>query len=428
MTNNFSESNFMTKPNFFHFKIIIFFTFLFCTSFSTSIAQSTQLKSGDYQFRIHRTDGHDIVFNTIVKDSVGKKIMYIKNGSNRLLVDSIVSGNDSLYIELPYFESGFAAKVNSDGNLSGDWIKKSGDNIRRMPFNAIYGESKRFAISKKANHNVSGRWDVTFKDGSLSTKSVGQFVQKGNQITGTFLTPYGDYRFLEGVVSGDSIYLSGFDGSYALAFTASIKNDKEINIGKFYSGTQPPQTWSGIKNSKAALNEAFTMTTIKDGAAKVVFTYPDTDGKMVSINQPPYKGKVVVIQIMGSWCPNCLDETKFMVEKYPYYNKLGVEFLGFAFERTDDFERSAKSLQPFLKNFKPPYPILVPPVAVSDSLMTEKTFPQLDKIKAFPTSIFIDKNGYIAKVHAGFDGPATGEQYEKYKKEFDEILKKLLAE
>ena len=409
-------------------KIFIPLTFLFCLFFTTSNAQSSQLKSGDYKFSIHRADGQDIVFNTIVKDSIGKKIMFIKNGSNRLLVDSIISKNDSLYIELPYFESGFAAKINAKGNLEGDWIKKSGDNVRKMPFSAIYGEKERFPIIKKAAHNVTGRWDVTFMDDSVSTKSVGQFEQVGNVITGTFLTPYGDYRFLEGVVSGHNIYLSGFDGSYALSFTATIQNDKKIIDGKFYSGAQKLQTWTGIKDSKAALNEAFTMTTIKEGASKVIFTYPDTEGKMVSINQPPYKGKVVVIQIMGSWCPNCLDETKFMVEKYPYYNKLGVEFLGFAYERTDDFEKSAKSLQPFIKNFKPPYPILIPPVAVSDPEMTEKTFPQLDKIKAFPTSIFIDKNGYIAKVHAGFDGPATGDQYEKYKKEFDEILKKLLAQ
>ena len=416
------------KTNYIGVKKISSIILVFCL-FTTNVqAQSAQFKSGDYRFNIHRADGHDIVFNTIVKDSAGKKIMYIKNGNNRLLVDSIIAKNDSVFIELPYFESGFIAKINSNGNLEGEWIKKSGDNVRKMPFDAIYGEKKRFPVSKKATYNVSGRWDVTFKEDSTLTKSVGQFLQTANHITGTFLTPYGDYRFLEGVVSGDSIYMSGFDGSYALSFTAIIQNSKKIKDGKFYSAIQEPQTWTAFKNSKAALNEAFTMTKIKEGASKVTFTYPDTDGKMVSINKAPFKGKVVVIQIMGSWCPNCLDETKFMVEKYPYYNKLGVEFLGFAYERTNDFERSAKALQPFLKNFKPPYPILIPPVAVSDPLMTEKTFPQLDKIKAFPTSIFIDKNGYIAKVHAGFDGPATGAQYEKYKKEFDEILKKLLAQ
>ena len=401
---------------------------IFCMSFSVSNGQARSLKSGNYIFSIYRPDGEKIVFNTIVKDSLGEKIMYIKNGSNRLLVDSIVVAGDSIFIELPFFESGFAAKINSNGNLEGDWIKKTGDKIRRLHFDGIYGKLNRYAISKRAKSNVSGRWDVTFFKDTVSSKSVGQFVQKGNYITGTFLTPYGDYRFLEGVVNGDSIYLSGFDGSYALSFTAVIKNNSTIVDGKFYSGVQDPQKWSGFKNSKAALNEAFTMTTIKQGASKVTFTYPDTEGKMVSINQPPFKGKVIVIQIMGSWCPNCLDETKFMVEKYPYYHKLGVEFLGFAYERTDDFERSAKALQPFLKNFRPQYPILIPPVAVSDPLMTEKTFPQLDKIKAFPTSIFIDKNGYIAKVHAGFDGPATGDQYTKYIKEFDEILKKLLAD
>ena len=415
------------KTNILQLQKVIPLIILFCISFTISYAQNNQLKSGNYQFRIHRTDGHDIVFNTIVKDSLGKKIMYIKNGSNRLFVDSIIAKQDSVFIELPYFESGFAAKINTNGNLDGDWIKKSGDKVRRVPFSAIFGEKKRFPVSRKATQNVTGRWDVTFRQDTVESKSVGQFVQTGSSITGTFLTPYGDYRFLEGVVSGDSIYLSGFDGSYALSFTATIQSNRKIKNGKFYSGIQKPQTWIGIKNPKAALTEGFTMTTIKEGASKVNFTYPDTEGKQVSINKPPFKGKVVVIQIMGSWCPNCLDETKFMSDVYPRYNKMGVEFVGLSYERTEDFQRSAKALQPFIKNFKPPYPILIPPVAVSDPLMTEKTFPQLDKIKAFPTTIFIGKDGYIAKVHAGFDGPATGEQYEIYKKEFDEIIKKLLA-
>lgn len=417
----------MKIPSFLLIKICFFiFSFLLLFSPDSSQAQSSSLKNGNYQFKIHRADGQMISFNTIVKDSAGKKIMYVKNGSNLLLADSILFKKDSVFIELPFYESGFAAQIKANGNLRGDWIKKGGDNVRRMPFDAVYGEKNRFKVTSKPAYNVTGRWEVPFVSNTGVMNSVGEFTQKEQYVTGTFLTPYGDYRFLEGVVSGDSLYLSGFDGSYAMLFTAVIKNNQQITEGKLYSGAAELQTWTGIKNSKAVVEDGYSLSKIKPDAGKVKFAFPDMHGKIISNTDPNYKGKLIVIQILGSWCPNCLDETKFLSDNYEKYRKIGVEFIGIAYERTDDYERSKKSLQPFINNFKPAYPILIAPVAVSDTLRTEKTFPQIDKIAAFPTTIFIDKDGYIVKVHAGFDGPATGIHYEEYQKEFEQTINELL--
>jgi hypothetical protein len=85
-------------------------------------------------------------------------------------------------------------------------------------------------------------------------------------------------------------------------------------------------------------------------------------------------------------------------------------------------------LQPFKKRFKVQYPILITGVTVSDSLRTEKTLPQLESINAFPTTIFVDKKGNIRKIESGFAGPATGEHYTEFKKEFNKIIDELLAE
>ncbi|HJY23008.1 MAG TPA: hypothetical protein VJ279_08995, partial [Hanamia sp.] len=105
-----------------------------------------------------------------------------------------------------------------------------------------------------------------------------------------------------------------------------------------------------------------------------------------------------------------------------------IEFIGLAYERTTDFKASQKALQPFIKRFNIQYPILITGVSVSDTLRTEKTLPQIDKITVFPTTIFIDKKGNVRKIHTGFDGPATGEHYIQYQKEFDEITNELLNE
>jgi len=151
-------------------------------------------------------------------------------------------------------------------------------------------------------------------------------------------------------------------------------------------------------------------------------------GRQVSIDDETFQNKVLVIQILGSWCPNCMDETKFLSEYYKKNHQRDIEIIGLAYERTADFKSSQKALQSFQKRFGVTYPILITGVTVSDPLRAEKTLPQLEKIEAFPTTIFVDKKGNIRKTHSGFNGPATGEHYTKFKEEFNEIIDQLLAE
>lgn len=404
--------------------------FLLLAFVSLHWMQPPQLKSGLWRATIERPDGHEIVFNFEAKDSAGKKIIYVINAGERLLVDSIEASGDSVWIQMPFFESGFHARITETGDLKGSWIKNYGNRKQILPFEATHNIEYRFAVSHKPAANISGRWSADFvgRDQEIS-KLVGEFVQNGSHLTGTFLDPTGDYRFLEGVVSGDSLKLSAFDGSHAFLFTAKIDNDNKISGGKFYSGARGIQDWSAKRNAKAALPDEFSGVKIKPGAGKLNFSFPDmNDGHLVSINDQRFKNKVVVITIMGSWCPNCMDETKFLSEYYQQNHEKGFEVIGLAYERTTDFKTSQRSLQSFKKRFDVQYPVLITGVTVSDSLRAEKTLPQLEKIPAFPTTIFVDKKGNIRKIHSGFDGPATGEHYEQFKKEFNEIISQLLAE
>ena len=388
------------------------------------------LKSGTWRATIERPDGQQIVFNFESKDSAGKKIIYVINASERLLVDSIETLQDSVFIQMPFFESGFKAKVLPDGNLQGVWIKKYGKIVQSLPFKAEYNTNQRFEVSSPAIANISGRWSSYFKGKNNQVSTiVGEFKQKGSHVTGTFLDPTGDYRFLEGVIDGDSLKLSGFDGGHAFLFTAKVDNAHTISGGKFYSGARSIEDWNAEKNDQAAIPDGYGETKIKYGAGKLNFSFRDIDdGHNVSISDKTFENKVIVIQIMGSWCPNCMDETKFLSEYYKKNRQKGVEVIGVAYERTTDFGSSQKALQSFKKRFDVQYPILVSGVTVSDSLRAEKTLPQLEKIEAFPTTIFVDKKGDIRKVHSGFNGPATGEHYTEFKKEFNEIIEGLLAE
>jgi thiol-disulfide isomerase/thioredoxin len=388
-----------------------------------------QLKNGLWRATITRTDGHEIVFNFLSKDSAGKKVIYIINGEEHLLVDSVMTRADSVFIQLPFFESGFRARITEQGNLEGQWIKHYGERILRLPFKAEFNQAKRFDVSSAPVANISGSWVSTFVNKGKKSTYVAEFKQQGSRVTGTVLDPTGDFRFLQGVVSGDSLKLSTFDGANAYLLIAKIDDRNHISAGKFYAGATGTEDWTAVRKEDANPGNGFEEPKIDRHAGKVNFTFPDSKtGKPVSFSDKKYKGKVVVLDILGSWCPNCMDETKFLSDYYINNRNKGFEIIGLAYERTTDFKSSQEALMPFEKRLNVQYPILITGVTSADTLKTQKTLPQLEKIKAFPTIIFVDKKGNMRKVESGFSGPATGRHYTEFKKNFDKTVKKLLAE
>ena len=421
---------FLKKLKFFPNKLTLLFAFFTVVLFSFCKNENVKLKNGFWRATISRADGHQIVFNFETKDSAGKKIMYVINGSEHLLVDSIESRGDSVFIQMPFFESSFNAKIMDEGNLQGSWVKKYGERIQVLPFTATFNQKKRFKVTAPPQANITGRWMTEFVGrGNKISKIVAEFTQQGSYLTGTFLDPTGDFRFLQGVVTGNSLKLSAFDGAHSFLFTAKIDDADHISEGKYYSGATSVEDWTAIKDLNAKVSDGFSETTINKDAGKLNFSFPNSDdSSMVSINDKEFKNKVVIIQILGSWCPNCMDETKFLSNFYNKNHQRGVEMIGLAYERTPDFHSSQKALQPFKKRLNVDYPVLITGVTVSDPEKAEKTLPQLRSINAFPTTIFVDKKGEIRKIESGFSGPATGEHYSEYKKKFNKIVEELLAE
>ncbi|NLR62203.1 TlpA family protein disulfide reductase [Chitinophaga polysaccharea] len=388
------------------------------------------LSNGVWQAKLHRKDGADIVFNFDVRDSIGKPVLFVLNATDKLLVDDVKQQGDSVFIKMPFFDSEFKARLSSDSALEGVWIRHLADKDVSIPFTAAAGNADRFPVNKPAAANVTGRWATQFvsskeKDKAPST-AIGEFKQVGNLVQGTFLTTTGDYRFLEGVVDGDSLRLSTFDGSHAYLFTAQVGKDS-ISNGRFYAGIGDGlEYWSAVKNDTARLPDEKTIATMKPGHEQLDFSFPDLNGNKVSLKDDRFKDKVVIITLMGSWCPNCMDETGFLSKWYEKNKDRGVEVLGLAYERTPDFEKSKKSLEGFLKRFDVKYPVLVTGVTPADPEKGEKTLPQLTGIKGFPTTIFINKKGKVQEVHTGFSGPGTGEHYEQFQADFNRLTTDML--
>jgi thiol-disulfide isomerase/thioredoxin len=414
---------------------------LLCMAFSyfgliVSGQQQETLRNGSWSAVLERPDGHQIAFNFEVKDSAGirgsanRKILYLQNAGERILVDNIESREDSVFIRLPFFESQLRGVLTKDGRLQGVWLKRLADNYQSIPFTAWYDRGFRFPAGHPPVANIAGRWAAYFGDPAKEKPEllVGEFEQQGGRLTGTFLEQTGDYRFLDGVVDGDSLKLSCFDGGHAYLFTARIGNDGKISGGQYYAGPTFHQPWNAVRNADAKLPDEFSLTKWNRDDAHMHFSFRDIDGKTVSFADQRFRGKVVLIQLMGSWCPNCMDETRFLSNFYDAYRDKGVEIVGLAYERSTDFARSQISLRSFQQRFQVKYPMLITGVSVNDSLRAKKTLPQLDAIVGFPTTIFVNKKGDIEKIHTGFNGPGTGEHYEEQKKEFYDTVDEMLGE
>lgn len=402
--------------------------FLATALFSLTVNAQSSLQTGSWNANLHREDGKKIVFNLSIEKENGKTKLYVVNEPEKMLVDDVRQVKDSLFINMPLFESSFKVKIISKDSISGTWIKKGSVKTNEMPFTASSRVPYRFAAANgDAKAKVEGKWKVDFQREGKVSPAIGNFKQEGNKVSGSILTPSGDYRFLSGIVTGDQLWISTFDGVYAMVFNATVTPDSLIN-GKLYSGNTPVQSWVAKKDENATL-QANTNLRLKDGEDGTLnFSFKDINGKQVSILDDKYKNKVVIIQILGSWCPNCIDETAYLAEYYNKNKDRGVEVIGLAYEYTTDPERTNYSLGKLVKRFNVKYPILVAPVALSDPKKTEKTLPQLTEISVFPSTIILDKSGKVSSITSDFYGPGTGEYYTKYITEFEQKINKLLAD
>ena len=392
----------------------------------TSFAQSN-LKSGIWRGALMSSSGNELPFNFEVTTNAGKQQLAIINGEERFKVTDIKQQGDSVFIKMPLFNSEFKLKYEGE-TLKGRWIKHLGNRDGVMDFTAIAGQNWRFfKEAEKPVSNVTGRWSAIFGEGAHADTTVGEFKQNGSELTGTFLTTTGDYRYLQGSVSGNKLYLSTFDGGHAFIFTAEIKDDKTLADGKFYSGYSGMDKWVAVRNENAKLLDAYSLTYLKSGYKKIDFSFPDITGKKVSLDDPRFKGKVVIVQILGSWCPNCMDETSYLVNYYKKYHSEGVEIIGLAYERTKDFSKSVPTLKQLQNRFDITYPLLITGYTPGAG-DPQKSLPMLADFKGFPTTIIIDKKGEVRKIHTGFSGPGTGEHYLEFTKEFEKLTDDLLAE
>jgi peroxiredoxin len=413
-------------------RIFIFLLFIFldfaCQP-KTASTETLRLKPGIWR-AVLQSPGGELPFGmeVLTNGDSTTYTVFVLNGEERLRLDTAVVAGDSVRFFMAIFDAQIKARI-SDSVLTGQYVKTGYQTRREMGFRATFGEQFRF-VKKAPNPraNVAGKWAVTFVgDKKDTTQAVGIFRQNGAEVSGTFLTPTGDYRYLAGNLHGDTLLLSCFDGNHAFLFKARLDSTgQRLTQGEFWSGSQGHETWTAVRNERASLPDANSLTFLKPGYDHLDFSFPDSDGKSISIRDERFKGKVVIVQILGSWCPNCMDETNFLSPWYRKNRDRGLEIIGLAYEKDPTFTVSAPKLKRLIKRFDIEYPLLL--AGVNDKEKALQTLPMLNRVMAFPTTLFIDKKGKVRQIHTGFSGPGTGTYYTEFVEEFERLTDKLLNE
>ncbi|MBL7874954.1 MAG: TlpA family protein disulfide reductase [Cyclobacteriaceae bacterium] len=388
----------------------------------TCSTKPTQLKTGVWR-GVVEMQGLQLPFGLEIYKNDNTYTAAVVNAGEKILLDEVSVTGDSVRIGMHIFDSELRAKI-EDGKLEGSFVKNY-DLSATLPFTATFGDTYRF-IKTETNVAVdfSGKYALVFDTEKKPYRSVGILTQTGNEVEGTFLTPTGDYRYLQGNVVGNELLLSTFDGNHTFVFKAHFEGDSLK--GNFYSGKISLESFKGVRDENAVMPDAEKLTFLKEGYHTLDFSFPDPSGNKISLSDERFKNKVVILQIFGTWCPNCMDETKFLSPWYDANKHRGIEVLGLAYERKPDFDYASKRISIMKEKLQVNYDFVI--AGVNDKEKAAETLPALNHVLSFPTTIFIGKDGAVKHIHTGFTGPGTGIYYDQFKDRFNQIVNELLSE
>ena len=274
-------------------------------------------------------------------------------------------------------------------SIRGNFVKATVNPPEKVPFSAIPGPIHRFnRPQKKSTISLNGKWsmEMTNSEGK-TTQAIALFDQSGDTLNASILTPTGDYRYIDGHVSGEEFVSAAFDGVYNFVFKGKLS-------GEVLSGSiagKSISTFTAKRNEQASLPDPLKQTQIE----QVSFKFPDVSGREFSLED--FKGKPVILQIFGSWCPNCIDELDFLEPWYLNNKSKGVEIIALSFEYASTPAEAMKHLKRVIEKRKIPYTVLLAGTSREDK--PEEKLPTLKNFISFPTTIFLDKNHKVKKVH-----------------------------
>ncbi len=245
----------------------------------------------------------------------------------------------------------------------------------------------------------------------VDSSSTAVFWARGDSIFGTIVSPSGDDGLMAGVQSGDTVRLSRFTGWQSL-FLEIVREGTSWR-GLRFMRELPPSSFRLLPRTSAASdvpNEPATR--LRKGVKRFTFSGITAEGDTITDASERFRGRPLIVDIMGTWCHNCLDAAPVLQKLYEEFNGNGLEIVSLAFELRDDVPSGLRNLDLFRKRHGITYTMLYCG-DISRENVEERIGAQLENFGAYPTAIFIDRNGKVVSTHKGFRGPGTGEGFQR---------------
>ena len=373
-------------------------------------------------------NGERLPFRIDLERTDGTWRAFLINDPERIEVPEVAYDGSHLRLALPHYRSVILAeRQGASDAFVGTWTKVRGAaRIAKVPFEArLHVPPPARRVRRVLPKNVAGRWAVHFE--SDENEAVGVFQQEigDDEVHGTFLTATGDYRYLVGRIEGADLELSCFDGAHAFLFRATVGEDGTLS-GAFWSGNWWNETWTARRDPAARVVDAFAQTRWNEEISLADLAFPNTDGEMVSLARPDLRAKARMLVLFGTWCPNCNDEAPYLAELQRTFGPRGLSIVGLAFELTGHFEEDAHQVELFRDRYSIPFPLLL--AGTADKAAATEAFAALDRVRSFPTTIFLTWDGRVEAIHSGYAGPATGRAHEELRRAFETHIERLLSE
>lgn len=375
---------------------------------------------------IQLNDHLKIEVTTALSTKNGKAPITIFNGKEVYQLSVKKRIGDTIVYQFPAQDAEWRVAFEKDfSEARGWWINYNKKVPVRYPIHLYMTLSEMTPKPDTIFPELFGRWKVLFEPGTPNEEVlVGVFQQEMNgRIFGSFLSETGDYRYLHGFAANGKLHLQTYTGYWAFVVEADLNGSNEMS-GVFYSGGKSSSPFKATKDETVQLRDEGELTyLIKRDERVVLNNLIKLNGRKANLDLSK-NGHVMLIQIMGTWCPNCIDETNLLKELQAAYEKQGLEIMALGFEVGTDTKKQRSRLKKFAKELQVNYPVYL--AGTSSKEAAAAYFPMLNGIMSFPTSILVDQQGKIIAIHTGFSGPATGAAYtalvNTYKQEIENAL------
>jgi thiol-disulfide isomerase/thioredoxin len=390
-------------------------------------------------------DSYKVPFNLLIeRTAIGRTGLRaaLLNGSDRIEFSSIVQQGSEVTLRLDQYDATLSAHCLPGQKfcktLEGSYVRQKGSSLSRYAFSATCARPVPDPAPHPATHSatqlsVASDWRFAFTDSSgkpdSETNVPAHFTQNASHVEGTIAPVSGDYGTLSGELSEGKdtvLRLSRFDGIHALALDGHFVSPDRIE-GVFHVAAGEALSFVATRTASASEGfvEAEQLTTVENPATPFLFHAVDASGSTITQNDSRFRGKVVLLDIFGTWCPNCHDEAPVLQALYAQFHARGLEIVGLSYEYVDDRARSLRLLEVYRRKYSIGFPLLL--AGTTDAGQIAGTLPQLRNFGAYPTTIFLDRHGRVQLIHAGFSGPVTG-RLDEVKQSFERTIVKLLDE